>query len=116
MLSYQVFEIVLSLVKYGALDRLDDRLMISGQFKSLPPSLKEWAKRKNFDRKKAMTECTNRDGPGCIVCGTLDDLQIDHIHPIARGGGNEIGNLQILCGECNREKRTKTMYDWIADS
>lgn len=47
-----------------------------------------------------------RDGC-CLVCGTKEKLTIDHITPIAKGGSNEIENLQTLCGKCNGKKGTK---------
>ena len=34
----------------------------------------------------------------------LEDMQLDHIKPLARGGSNEDTNFQILCGRCNRKK------------
>ena len=43
----------------------------------------------------------------CSYCGrTLAPryLQIDHKYPFSRGGGNEIGNLQLLCTPCNMRK------------
>lgn len=48
-----------------------------------------------------------RDGGRCVNCRRTDDLQIDHIVPIARGGVSEDGNLQTLCGRCNRRKSKK---------
>ena len=45
-----------------------------------------------------------RDEGRCVRCRADDDLQFDHIIPVARGGGSAIENLQILCGGCNRRK------------
>ena len=45
-----------------------------------------------------------RDEGRCVQCGSQDELQFDHIIPVARGGGNTIENVQILCGGCNRQK------------
>lgn len=45
-----------------------------------------------------------RDGGQCVRCGAEDDLQFDHVIPYAKGGGNAQGNIQILCGNCNRAK------------
>lgn len=53
-----------------------------------------------------------RDGYHCKSCGKGDraaKLNIDHIIPIARGGTNDISNLQTLCGSCNSQK--KHYYD-----
>jgi 5-methylcytosine-specific restriction endonuclease McrA len=45
-----------------------------------------------------------RDGGKCAQCGSNFDLQYDHVIPVALGGATTIGNLQLLCADCNREK------------
>ena len=43
----------------------------------------------------------------CAYCGRthrLHYLEIDHKHPLSRGGGNEIDNLQLVCTPCNMRK------------
>lgn len=48
-----------------------------------------------------------RDNHQCKGCGQTAKetaLQIDHIIPIARGGTNDISNLQSLCKACNQRK------------
>ena len=45
-----------------------------------------------------------RDEGRCVRCGAEDDLQFDHVIPVAKGGGVAVDNIQILCGDCNRAK------------
>lgn len=46
-----------------------------------------------------------RDGYRCKKCGkATDDLEIDHIFPIAKGGKSNFENLQTLCHRCNALK------------
>lgn len=50
---------------------------------------------------------------GCRQQYLMKDFDVDHIHPRAKGGGDEIENLQLLCGDCNQRKRDRTMaYLW----
>lgn len=60
------------------------------------------------------TAIFERDNYECVNCGSPDELQIDHIMPRSRGGGNRAQNLQVLCGPCNRSKRAMTMDEWEA--
>ena len=50
------------------------------------------------------------DNRTCLWCGKEQrngvSLQVDHIQPVAMGGSNELSNLQTLCKECNRIKKT----------
>jgi 5-methylcytosine-specific restriction endonuclease McrA len=45
-----------------------------------------------------------RDDGRCVRCGAEDELQFDHVIPVAKGGGNAIDNVQVLCADCNRQK------------
>lgn len=47
-----------------------------------------------------------RDLYQCRICRKMGgELELDHMIPVARGGSNEIENLQTLCMSCNRGKR-----------
>ena len=50
-----------------------------------------------------------RDGYFCRHCGAVDDLTIDHIKPVMKGGKNKLSNLQLLCRSCNSKKGAKLM-------
>ena len=61
-----------------------------------------------------------KDGYRCRECnrGKEDGaiLEIDHIVPVAKGGTNDISNLQTLCKECNRGKYTDAWVGGELDS
>lgn len=46
-------------------------------------------------------------GAACLKCGKTESLTADHVVPIAKGGLNEISNLQPLCKSCNCRKHVK---------
>ena len=51
----------------------------------------------------ANAKCEYTDSHG-KHCQSTRYLQIDHIKSVSRGGGNELENLQVLCGVHNRYK------------
>jgi 5-methylcytosine-specific restriction endonuclease McrA len=66
-------------------------------------------RRQTFNRKSRdlFVQLVVRDGPTCAKCGTTDNLTVDHIVPLARGGSDELSNLQLLCKPCNSSKRDR---------
>lgn len=58
----------------------------------------------------------------CLKCDrkmSFEDIQFDHIKPIAKGGTSFITNGQPLCGKCNKQKGNreidyrKSLPDWL---
>jgi 5-methylcytosine-specific restriction endonuclease McrA len=43
----------------------------------------------------------------CMWCGTTEDITMDHLIPLARGGEHSIGNLVACCRSCNSSKGNK---------
>ena len=53
----------------------------------------------------------SRDGYRCRICHRkTNDLEIDHIWPIAKGGKTTYDNLQTLCHRCNTKKGASVDY------
>lgn len=51
----------------------------------------------------------------CAYCGAENTpLQIEHIHPKAKGGSNRISNLCLACESCNIKKGTKDIKVFLA--
>lgn len=46
----------------------------------------------------------------CLCCGEAETkLTVDHVIPLTKGGGNNIENVQPLCGPCNSTKHDKVI-------
>lgn len=64
-----------------------------------------------YETREFLLEKWNRQ---CAYCGAKDvPLQIEHIHPRARGGSNSITNLTLSCSKCNTKKGTKDIKDFL---
>ena len=51
--------------------------------------------------------CDHSQGLGKIL--PMDDLQWDHIYPKSKGWPFALGNIQLLCEECNQIKGERSM-------
>jgi 5-methylcytosine-specific restriction endonuclease McrA len=49
-----------------------------------------------------------RDAYRCRYCGSYEDLVLDHVFPVSRGGTNDDSNLVTACSECNSKKSDNT--------
>lgn len=70
-------------------------------------------KRKSIS-KKIRFEVFKRDKFTCQYCGRKAPdviLEVDHIKPVADGGGNDIMNLITSCFDCNRGKGKRKLDD-----
>lgn len=66
---------------------------------------KEYAfRRRGYNAGRVDWEAVNAIERICIMCMAIEDLTIDHIMPLSKGGSNHIKNLQILCRKCNASK------------
>lgn len=64
--------------------------------------------------KKLRFDVFKRDKFTCQYCGSKAPdvvLQVDHIHPVAQGGKNDVLNLITSCRGCNGGKGARTVSD-----
>lgn len=49
----------------------------------------------------------------CAYCGNKDNLTIDHIVPLSRGGHNLSTNVICCCKKCNHSKSHSEWEEWF---
>lgn len=49
-----------------------------------------------------------RDGFKCVYCGDDENLVVDHVVPVAKGGWTDLDNLVAACRACNSGKSGRT--------
>ncbi len=51
----------------------------------------------------------------CAYCGSENlQLQVEHIHPKAKGGSDRISNLCLACEKCNQKKGIQSIEKFLA--
>lgn len=58
-------------------------------------------------RKIVRDRILNKCNYKCVKCNSKENLEIDHIIPLSRGGRGDEDNMQVLCKKCNRSKKNK---------
>lgn len=56
---------------------------------------------------RARKRVAMRDGSRCAICRLAlhhSELTLDHVIPLANGGGNVDANYQLLCHRCHEDK------------
>jgi hypothetical protein len=67
--------------------------------------LKRQGKLNEYESKEKIFE---RDDYKCVYCLSDDNLTLDHMLPITRGGSDSVSNLVTACKKCNFKKNNKT--------
>lgn len=60
------------------------------------------------------SEIMKKNGGSCVYCHTTENITVDHMVPLQRGGTDEIDNLQPACRSCNADKRNMTHDEYMA--
>lgn len=45
-----------------------------------------------------------RDNGKCVICGSNENIEFDHIIPFSKGGAHSVDNIRVLCRKCNRSR------------
>lgn len=75
----------------------------------------KWAERCQFPE-LVKGSLRARERGKCALCGSdillelEDDIHVDHIVPLSKGGCNDLVNLQLLCKNCNLSKSNKEIF------
>ena len=49
-------------------------------------------------------EVWRRDQGRCVECGSRENLELDHIVPVSKGGSSTARNIELRCASCNARK------------
>ena len=94
---------------YYARNRERIRAREQARLESLPSEKRHRNHRKHLDHLLSLQKGM------CAACHcplTASEADVDHIVPKARGGSDDLRNLQVLCGPCNRSKGARLMDEW----
>lgn len=102
-----LYNSVMSLIKTRLDKDRDKRYIKIDKHKNIAQS-----KDKDSISQKTRFNVFDRDSFTCQYCGAKApdvELELDHIHPVSRGGENNVKNLITSCLDCNRGKSNKIL-------
>jgi len=105
-LVFDKFEALLAIQRGAKLEELDTIVSYSDYLQSETEQTEhlEKSSRSRTISQEIKDKVWNRDGGKCILCGSNEFIEFDHIIPFSKGGSNTYRNIQILCQSCNRSK------------
>ncbi|XP_012070475.1 uncharacterized protein LOC105632645 isoform X2 [Jatropha curcas] len=81
------------------------------EFMEKIPHLLQVVKRRRIRQNLSRKNILFRDNYTCQYCSSRENLTIDHVLPIARGGEWTWENLVAACAKCNSKKGQKTIEE-----
>lgn len=107
--------------EYKIRNREKNNLQVRERRRKNPEAFREWMRQGNYARRARVRgvehekfdrrEIFARDGGRCAYCACVLDesnWHLDHVIPIARGGGHLRSNVVAVCPPCNISKKDKT--------
>lgn len=68
--------------------------------KNMSGTMREWLREQQLPKE-------------CVFCGATEDLQMDHLIPVSRGGQDVSENMVWSCRQCNISRGNKGIYEWL---
>ena len=80
-------------------------------------TLRKWVQKAVYHRDRGRCTMCRRDLTGIVSISGSSSENYDHIVPLARGGLNDVTNIQLLCKDCNLQKlhHKATTSDYYED-
>lgn len=70
-------------------------------------------------RRDALRRWEDADVWSCAYCDAAFSekvvVEVDHVHPLAKGGAHDMYNLAPACALCNRTKGDADICTWLAE-
>lgn len=91
-------------------------------YRARHPELVRQRERENTQRRRALMKRSSPETAAfmakmlkepCAYCGATENITVDHVVPLSRGGRHEISNLAPACLTCNCSKGTKSVEQWL---
>jgi hypothetical protein len=71
------------------------------------PAPEENSSNPRYISKRLKHQVWTRDSGACVICKSRQNLNLDHIVPVAHGGNAAVNNLRLLCFSCNQRAGIK---------
>jgi len=70
---------------------------------------------RNPSYRKEKIAILKRDGSNCFICNKPlgDDITLEHLDPLSKGGKNKLSNMVLAHDKCNRDLKNISLVDKI---
>lgn len=98
---------------------------VRDRYRARHPELIRQRQRENTHRRRALMADASPETAACmtqllkqpcVYCGAVENITIDHVIPLSRGGKHEPANLAPACVTCNCSKGAKLPEEWLRQS
>lgn len=86
--------------------------------KQNPEKRKEYARKRRISKRGSRSfkvlpkELRRLKSQPCFYCGSKENITVDHVIPLSRGGYDSIGNILPACISCNSQKNARFIMEY----